>query len=48
MENGKEKHCEAADWAELNKPMPEGTKFIRPALLVVFRIVGKDDESLGR
>jgi hypothetical protein len=48
MENGKEKHCEAADWAELNKLMLEGTKFICLALLVVFRIVGKDDKSLGR
>ena len=39
---------EGTDRAELDKPVPESTKFIGPTLLVVFCIVSEDDKSLGR
>ena len=48
MEDPVEVHPNGTDRTERDKPMPESTKFICPTLLVVFCIVGKDDESLGR
>jgi hypothetical protein len=47
MEDQKEQDCEPTNWAQLNKPMANGTKFVCPSSLVMLCIVRKDDKCLG-
>jgi hypothetical protein len=48
MEVGKEKHSQCPHRAQLNKAVPESTRFICATRLVVLGVVREDSESLPK
>lgn len=46
VEQRKEKECQAADRAELDKAMAKCTKFIEAPVLIVLRVIRNCDENL--